>query len=433
MNLFDPKTIAERKRRASVALNSVLTDKDLVLICCGEPQQKPGGLDQTYPFLPHPDYFWLTGYRRAFGVTAYTKAEGFQDFVKPVAFEETLWEGSIESPQGKDLSQLNPWMSKNQFQRVFVLGQAHPQTLSLSRGSGPESQLQIQEAFNQARRAKDAAEVDLVRKAARIAHQGYKKLKDFIRPGVTERQIQLEFESEVLRAGAEKFPYDTIVGTGTHSAILHAIPTDRVVQEGDLVLIDAGVDLQDYCVDITRVFSANKKMNQRQKDIFDIVHKAQAESIAQSTVGTEWHDVHRTSAQIIAEGLKNLGILRGETQGLLESGAISLFFPHGVGHMVGLRVRDVGADVTKKPRTCCGVRVRVDFPLQESYLMTVEPGLYFIQTLLDQPSSREKYRDQVQWSEVEKWKDFGGIRLEDDILITAQGPENLTGFIEKES
>lgn len=431
MSLFTSQTLSERKRRAALSLEKKINSDDLLLFCSGEPIQKPGGLDQTYPFLPHPDYFWLTGSRRASGVVAFTKSEGFIEFVKPLSFEETLWEGVTDEVPGKDVSQLPHWIEKQQFQRIFVFGKPSSKLESYTKNSQADSWLQIQEAFNQARRVKDSEEIQIVQKAAQMAHKGYLKLQEFIRPGISERQIQIEYETEVLRAGAEKFPYDSIVGIGTNSAILHAIPTERIVKEGELVLIDAGADLHDYCVDITRVFPASGKWSQQQKDIFDIVLKAQTESIEKCQVGVEWHDVHKASARVIAEGLKNLNILIGETESLLESGAVSVFFPHGVGHMVGLRVRDVGPDITKPTRTCYGIRVRVDFALQENFLMTVEPGLYFVRALLNQKETREKFKDQIQWSEIEKWKNFGGIRLEDDILVTAKGPQNLTGFIKR--
>lgn len=431
MTIFNASTVQERRRRAAEALAPKLRETDLLLVFCGEPIQKPGGLDQTYEFLPHPDYYWLTGQRRAGGVTAFSLSDGFVDFVKPLGFDETLWEGKTEASSGRDVAQLESWIQARKYQRIFRLGQAGSYEKFISQNISDEERIHIQETFNQVRRVKDPAEIQLIKDAAKMAQQGYLKLKQFIRPGVSERQIQIEFETAVRLAGAEKFPYDTIVGAGGNSAILHAIPTQRILQKGEHVLIDAGADIQDYCVDITRIFPASGSLDQRQKDIFNIVRQAQVRSIESCRVGTDWHDVHRVSAQVMADGLKNLGLLVGETQDLLDSGTMALFFPHGVGHMVGHRVRDVGADITKPARTCCGVRVRVDLTLRENYLMTVEPGLYFIPALLNQTEIRQKHKAQVNWDEVEKWLDFGGIRLEDDILVTAQGPENLTGFIEQ--
>lgn len=429
MKPFSDGCLNTRKTRTAAALESCLRPGDVVLVHCGEPIQKPGGHDQNYPFLPHPDYLWLTGSRRPFGISAFSKNEGWTDFVKPVSRDELVWEGGAEVIPGTPIDELDSWLLKKSPARVFCLGQQGK--LDRRKNVDEEDAHEVQEAFNQVRRIKDVEEVELIRRLAGFANAGYAKVKHFVRAGVTERQIQLEYEAEVLRAGAEKMPYDSIVGTGTNSAILHAIPTSRVVKAGDLVLIDAGADVNDYCVDITRIFAADGTLTARQRSIYDLVLKAQGASIALCKPGTEWLDVHRASARVFAHGLKDLGIITGEAEAALESGAIAVFFPHGVGHMVGLRVRDVGGKLTKSPKITAGARVRVDLPLQENFLMTVEPGLYFIEALLNDPDTRKKFAAQINWAEVDKWRDFGGIRIEDDILVTKTGHDNLTAVVPK--
>ena len=118
---------------------------------------------------------------------------------------------------------------------------------------------------------------------------------------------------------------------------------------------------------------------------------------------------------------------------LLDTGAIALFFPHGIGHMVGLGVRDVGGRAPGREvgRRCCGVGIRVDLPLEENLLMTVEPGLYFVPAILDDPQRREEFKQSVDWDALESWRSIGGIRIEDNILITPDGPQNLTAAIPK--
>lgn len=429
MNIFTHEALNLRKTRTAQRFKSVLQPKDLVLVFCGEPLQKPGGHDQTYDFLPHPDYLWLTGSRRPFGVSVFTLEEGWIDFVKPISRDEKIWEGGGTVIPGRAIDELDAWIEKFSAKRTFCIGQkglAHP-----VKSESDEVLADVQEAFNEVRRIKDAEEVALIRSLAAMANAGYKHIKNFIRPGLSERQIQIAYETEVFKAGAEKMPYGSIVGTGTNGAILHASPSQRVVKSGELVLIDAGADVSDYCVDITRVFAADGKMTSQQKMVYDLVLKAQTESIALCKPGMEWHEVHKASARVFANGLKEMGIIKTEAEAALEAGAASVFFPHGVGHMVGLRVRDVGGRFTKNARTAFGVRVRVDMPMQDGFLMTVEPGLYFIQALIDDADTRTKFADHINWNEVEKWREFGGIRLEDDILITNQGPQNLTAVVEK--
>jgi Xaa-Pro aminopeptidase len=134
---------------------------------------------------------------------------------------------------------------------------------------------------------------------------------------------------------------------------------------------------------------------------------------------------------VIAQGLKDLNILNCSVEDALSNNAIAVFFPHGVGHMVGLRVRDVGGKFNANPNKYAGARLRVDIPLREGYLMTVEPGCYFINALLNDSETRATYRSEINWAEVEKWMNVGGVRLEDDIHVTSDRPENLTEIIPK--
>lgn len=425
MTIFSKSAIQERRKRAAAAFDQVLSPTDVVLIFSGDPIQKPGGLDQTYPFLPHPDYFWLTGARRAHGVLWYSKNEGWADFVKPISKEEILWEGGGQVPEGRDVAELDSWLSE---QRPIFLGQPSAKVFA---HYDAESDPQVQEALNRARRIKDNEEVQLVRDLAAMANAGYRELKGMLKPGATERDIQIAYETAVSLAGSEKFPYETIVGSGANAATLHAIPTKKAVQKGELVLVDAGADVADYCVDITRVFAADGAFTQQQKYIYDLVAYAQQAGIALCKPGVDWKDVHIAAARVIAEGLKHLNILSGDTDGLLESGAISNFFPHGVGHMVGLRVRDVGGDATKAPSMTCGIHLRFNLKLEAGFVVTVEPGCYFVPAILGDQERREKYKTQVNWSEAEKWKGFGGVRIEDDVLVRDGEPEVLTAVVPK--
>lgn len=430
MYVFEKSVTDARKSQSSKTLEQVLESGDLVLVFAGENVQKPGGLDQNYAFVCHPDYYWLSALQRASGVMAFSKDEGWVHFVKATTKEELVWDGLTFNFEAKDLSKFHDYLQKKNAKRVVVLGQPNREQASLENVETTFHDL-VQEAFNKSRRVKDAAEIALIQKAFHAAHSGFKHLKKIIRPGITERQVQLEYEHIARCEGAEKFPYDTLVGSGTQSAILHAIPSAKILKEGELVVVDAGADIYDYCVDITRAFAVSGTFDARQKSIYDLVLKSQLAAIELCRPKVEWSEVHTLTARVLSEGLKDLGIFKSSVDSVLESGAISVFFPHGVGHMVGLRVRDVGGRPNIVPKQYCGVRIRVDMPLEENFLMTVEPGLYFIAGLMNDPELRAKYCDHIDWEEADKWKDFGGIRIEDNILITARGPQNLTAALEK--
>jgi Xaa-Pro aminopeptidase len=161
-----------------------------------------------------------------------------------------------------------------------------------------------------------------------------------------------------------------------------------------------------------------------------LVRRAGLAALARCTAGTEWRDVHRTAALVIAEGLVEFGLLRGQPESLVEQGAQSVFFPHGIGHMVGLGVRDAG-DVLKgrQQRDDEFPRLRMDLPLLPSHVATVEPGIYLVPALLHDPEFRERHRDEVDWERAERLLDFGGIRIEDNVLITDEGPQVLTADV----
>jgi Xaa-Pro aminopeptidase len=209
------------------------------------------------------------------------------------------------------------------------------------------------------------------------------------------------------------------------------MPTSRAAREGELVLIDAGAEVQGYACDVTRTYAASGTFTPEQRDIHAIVDEARRNAIAKCRPGVEWQAVHLGACLDIARGLAAIGILRGTAEGLLEQDAQALFFPHGIGHMVGLGVRDAGGKLPgRKQSKRPGIRyLRVDLPLKPGYMMTVEPGIYFIPALLQDAAKRKQYKDAVAWDRVDRMLDFGGIRIEDNVLVTGAEPENLTAAI----
>jgi len=424
--LFAADTLAARRARAHASLGS---DGPLLVVGAGEPIGKPGGHDQTYEFIPHPEYMWLTGSRRAGGVVVYVPGEGFTDFVVPASADERLWEGEPEVPPGKDVATLEAFLSERARGRpVARLGAAQPTLARFDLASRD-----VQERLDRARRVKDDAELAHYARCVDATVRGHAKAREVARPGVTERTIQIELEAEMFRAGAEGTGYGTIVGAGPNAAVLHFSPSSRVVGANDLVLVDAGAEIGGYTADVTRTFAASGRFTPEQQAIYDAVLAAQEQGIAMLRPGVEWHDVHRKTARVMAQALVDMGLLVGSVDALTEGEAIALFYPHGVGHMVGLGVRDVGgrAPGRETPRMCCGARPRVDMPLAEGFLMTVEPGLYFVDAILDDPARRARFADVVKWDAVQRFRGLGGVRIEDDVLVTRDGPRVLTSAIPK--
>jgi Xaa-Pro aminopeptidase len=167
-----------------------------------------------------------------------------------------------------------------------------------------------------------------------------------------------------------------------------------------------------------------------QAELHGLVRVAGLAATRLCTPGTEFKDIHWSAARIIAEGLLELGLLRGTVDALVERRTVSLFFPHGVGHMLGLGVRDAGEVLRGRTVDADDFpRLRIDLPLLPGHVVTIEPGIYFVRALLHDPALRERHRDAVDWERAERMLGFGGIRIEDDVLVTEHGPEVLTAGV----
>jgi Xaa-Pro aminopeptidase len=271
-----------------------------------------------------------------------------------------------------------------------------------------------------------------MKRAAIATAEGYAAVQPFLRAGVSERRMQIELEAGFFRGGGDKTGYDTIIGVAAQAAVFHGSPAnERVARDGDFVLIDAGAQLDRYVIDVTRTYVVGGKPSGFQRDLYAAVKDAHARACARCVPGAEWKDIHFGAATDMIGSLVALGLMKGDPTSLVEREAHMLFYPHGVGHMVGLGVRD-GSGLepgrTKDPRACLR-SLRMDLILRPGYTVTIEPGLYLIPALLNDPVRREKYRDCVNWTLAEQHFGIGGVRIEDNLLVTDGAPINLTAAI----
>jgi Xaa-Pro aminopeptidase len=223
--------------------------------------------------------------------------------------------------------------------------------------------------------------------------------------------------------------------------ILHNHSHNNSLQEGRMCVVDAGAELLSlYASDITRTIPVGGKFNQRQKDVYEIVLKANMDSIAATAPGKEYRDMHFIAATRITEGLKNLGLMKGKVEDAVAAGAHTLFFPHGLGHQLGMDVHDleglgennVGYDEHTTRASQFGTAyLRMGKKLLPGHVITNEPGIYFIPALIDKFRSEGQFTDFINYDKVETFKDFGGIRIEDDILVTEAGSRILGKAIPK--
>ena len=414
--------LLQRRQRAAAAW--ALRD-EIVLIGSGPVIHIPGGADQTYPYLAHSEYFWLAGHESPDSVLAFDPQLGWTDFVPSVTQAERVWEGRTQAA-GTPATELAGWLAARRGRQVLMLGCGVPGL------SGDEVRAGVlREQLLHARRRKDAHEIALLQRACEATAAGFKALVSALQPGASERELQIELELAFLRAGGARTGYGSIVGVGSNSAVLHFTPSSRRAQPGDIVLVDAGAEVGRYTADVTRTYRLPGGDDGFFRSLHALVQRVEKSAIARCRPGAEWRDLHLSAALELTEGLVSLGILVGAPESLVERDTHALFFPHGLGHMVGLGVRDASGYLpgrTRSDRPGLSM-LRTDLPLEPGYVMTVEPGIYFIPALLQDPALRERHRDAVRWDRVDGLMDFGGIRIEDDVLITAGDPEVLTAAI----
>lgn len=279
------------------------------------------------------------------------------------------------------------------------------------------------------RSRKSEEEIEELERAAVIGYEMHTKAMRLIRPGRTEKFIAGQIDGTALSYGAHhSFP--TIFSQ--HGEIMHGAPSMNSLESGRLVLCDCGGEtINNYCSDNTRTMPVNGKYTQRQKDIYDIVDECHDLALEVSKPGVKYFDVHLAVCRRMTERLKELGLMKGDVDDAVEQGAHAMFLPHGLGHMMGMDVHDmeglgqihVGFDEETRPRleqfgTNC---LRMGRRLEEGFVITDEPGIYFIPALIDDWKAKGHCKDFINYDLLETYKDFGGIRIEDDILITENG------------
>lgn len=256
---------------------------------------------------------------------------------------------------------------------------------------------------------KTSKEVELMQKAATISAEAHILAMKKARPGMNEFQIESLIEAYMRDNGASGVAYNSIIGSGENATILHYVENNRPLKDGDLLLIDAGAEYQGYAADITRTFPVNGKFSKPQREIYDVVLDVQLQCIDATKTGNTVMKRQELSIELLTEGMKKLGLLKGKTKDLIKKKSYMKYYMHGVGHYLGLDVHDAGRYFTDQT-------AKSSRPFAPGMVLTVEPGLYIPP---DDRSAPAKYRGI-------------GIRIEDDVLVTKDGNLNLTTKVPKD-
>lgn len=281
---------------------------------------------------------------------------------------------------------------------------------------------------------KTAAEIEVIRYANRISSEAHQKVMRKVRPGMTEYQLEAMFkEYSYYVGGCRHVAYTCICGTGDNGSILHyghaGAANDKTIADGDMCLLDMGAEYYCYASDITCSFPANGVFSEQQRFVYNTVLAASTAVMNALRPGVSWADMHVLANRVTLERLVEGGVLCGSVDDMMQVDLGAVFQPHGLGHLMGCDVHDVGGYLAGQPERIQrpGLKsLRTARKLQAGMVLTVEPGCYFIDHLLDQALADRKLSKFFVKSELAKLRKFGGVRIEDDVLITEDGVENLT-------
>ncbi len=448
-------TIYQQRRKQ---LKSQL--KNGILLFLGNEESPMNYFDNTYPFRQDSTFLYYWGIDLP-GFAAIIDLDENREIIFGDDFEvdDIVWMGP--QPTVKALAEkaavsevqtstdLENFIKKNLSadRKIHFLPPYRPQNiLKLRRllGITPEfvkshASLRFIKAVIAQRSKKSPEEIAEIEKALDITYEIHTQAIKLVKPGMFEYEVAGELQGIALKHnGRLSFPLIFSI----HGETLHNVSQLNRMEEGRLIVDDCGGESAErYAGDITRTFPVAKKFTGRQKAIYEIVLKAQMTAIESIRPGIRYRDIHLQAAHVITDGLKDLGLMKGSSVDAVTQGAHALFFPHGLGHMMGLDVHDmenlgedyVGYDETIQRSDQFGLAyLRLAKSLQPGYVLTVEPGIYFIPKLIELWKKEGRFYDFINYSKVEEFLDFGGVRIEDDVLVTEDGHRVLGKPIPKQ-
>ena len=424
---FSSKDYAFRRRELIALLK-----EDSIAILPGAVSQIRNS-DVHYRFRQNSDFLYLTGFEESDAVLALVPGREHGQTILFCQERDDIrerWHGDITGPEAAieclglddafpiaDIDDILPGLIEGRSSLYYPMGhdvRFDNQIIDWVKMISANGQkyrtpsvefIQLDQFLHELRLHKSDAELKLMRQAARATCQGHLRILRFTRPGMMEFQIEAELYHEFAMHGAREPAYPAIVGGGSNGCVLHYIANNDELRDGDLVLVDAGGEFENYACDLTRTFPVNGRFSPAQSQIYDIVINAQLAAIDAVKPGNTWNEPHEAAVREITAGLLGLGILIGDLEELIETAAYLPYYPHKTGHWLGLDVHDVGDyQVNGMWRV-----------FEEGMVTAIEPGIYFDPSDQDLP---EHYRGI-------------GIRIEDDVLVTRTGNEVLTGEVPK--
>ena len=443
--MFDTATYIRRRNELKKLV------KEGIIILFGN-NESPANFPNNgyYPFRQDSSFLYYFGLQRD-GLVGIIDIDNDKDILvgNDIDIEDIVWYGSVESmtemmqrcgaqetlpmkalkticnealSKHRKIHFLPPYRHDIKIQVFDLLG-VHPIQQKEA------ASMELIKAVVKMRSVKEQQEIEELERAAVIGYKMHTTAMRLTKPGVTEKFVSGQVDGIAHSYGA-MVSFPTIYTQ--HGEILHGAPSMNKLEEGRLVLCDAGGEtLNNYCSDNTRTMPVNGKFTQRQLEIYSIVEACHDYTLELAKPGVKYADVHFAVCRLMFDRLKELGLAKGNTEEAVRAGAHAMFLPHGLGHMMGMDVHDmenldqinVGFDEDTRPNleqfgTNC---LRMGRRLEEGFVVTDEPGIYFIPALIDEWKAKKHCAEYLNFDKLETYKDFGGIRIEDDVLITKDG------------
>jgi Xaa-Pro dipeptidase len=395
--------------------------------------------DYEFPFRQESNFWYLTGVNEPeCALILDLNTEEYHLFVPERDAQYAVWHGYVKTRE-QYLEEYKPDHLHFHNEILTVLNELNPETVyclneeqaqfveDLSRDFKVDSD-SLTDALTYCRVLKTDWELDQLREASRVNNLAYRAAMQAIKPGMYEYEIKAIFNKVQLENGLLMDAYNGIFAAGKNASILHYVESKSKIEDGDLFLLDAGFECNGYASDFTRTFPANGTYTDIQKGIYNSVLSGMNAVLDAVKPGVKMEDLHLLAARTMMEGLKELDIVRGSVDDMMNEDIFALFFPHGLGHFLGLDTHDVGGypkgvDRIDRP----GIKfLRARRELQPGMVITVEPGIYFVPAVLEPAMQDETKKSFLNTEKVRSLLNFGGVRIEDDIAITDTGYENFT-------
>lgn len=441
--LFSKSTYVERRNELKKLVGSGL------IVLFGNNDSPANYPSNTYKFRQDSSFLYYFGLHRN-GLVGVIDVDNDREYLvgDEIDIEDIVWYGSVTSvaemaemtgvartaamrelpaivesakAQGEEVHFLPPYRFDNQIQIMDLLG-IHPSQQKAA------ASLKLIAAVVKMRTTKTEEEIAELERAAEIGYEMHTMAMRLCRPGVTEQYIGGMVDG-IANAYGCMVSFQTIATQ--HGEVMHGNPSPAKLEAGRLMLVDAGAETnENYCSDNTRTTPVSGVFTQKQKDIYNIVVECHDHVLEVAKPGVKWWDVHFAVCRIITERLQQLGLMKGDVEESLKAGAHAMFLPHGLGHSMGMDVHDmeglgqvyVGFDNEVRPSTQFGTNaLRFGRRLQKGFVITDEPGIYFIPALIDDWKKNGINAQFLNFDKIDEYRDFGGIRIEDDVLITDEG------------